>query len=333
MLRSTSNSNAFSIWFPVSRRALSLSGGAGAAGRATSTCTPTCTAPRPPSSRTSSRTSTSRRSPFLRCGRLRGARPVWRGTAAGGMCQCCKFWDMAPAWEKVGGDRPRLQRICGSCNGCARLQAGQSCVCRSQAWDAKIVTSAWWVHFDQVCTQPSGHTSCTACCCRHSTLPSDQHEYTALARSCAFSNQPCATACVPPEWLLALSAHAPCTGVQDGAHRGVPAYRQLHDPRPQELPAAASPGESPPHPVMPAPSAAPGSPILGRALSGCLLQRPFLGSRSRPPISAICDGIRDLLVSRAECTTENGARMMRRSGWRMWMRGRHACQRQHQDHA
>ena len=29
-------------------------------------------------------------------------------------------------------------------------QAGQSCVCRSQAWDAKIVTSAWWVHHDQV---------------------------------------------------------------------------------------------------------------------------------------------------------------------------------------
>ena len=36
-------------------------------------------------------------------------------------------------------------------------QAGQACVCRSQAWDAKIVTSAWWVHASQVSnpSQPS----------------------------------------------------------------------------------------------------------------------------------------------------------------------------------
>lgn len=30
-------------------------------------------------------------------------------------------------------------------------QAGCACVCRSKAWDAKIVTSAWWVHHYQVC--------------------------------------------------------------------------------------------------------------------------------------------------------------------------------------
>jgi len=36
-------------------------------------------------------------------------------------------------------------------------QAGAACVCRSQAWDAKIVTSAWWVHAQQVSkTAPSG---------------------------------------------------------------------------------------------------------------------------------------------------------------------------------
>ena len=29
-------------------------------------------------------------------------------------------------------------------------QAGCACVCRSAAWDAKIVTSAWWVHHHQV---------------------------------------------------------------------------------------------------------------------------------------------------------------------------------------
>lgn len=29
-------------------------------------------------------------------------------------------------------------------------QAGNACVCRSQAWEAKIVTSAWWVSHDQV---------------------------------------------------------------------------------------------------------------------------------------------------------------------------------------
>ena len=29
-------------------------------------------------------------------------------------------------------------------------QAGQACVCRSAAWDAKVVTSAWWVHPEQV---------------------------------------------------------------------------------------------------------------------------------------------------------------------------------------
>ena len=35
-------------------------------------------------------------------------------------------------------------------------QAGQACVCRSQAWDAKIVTSAWWVHHYQA--RHSSHT-------------------------------------------------------------------------------------------------------------------------------------------------------------------------------
>ncbi|EIE22903.1 hypothetical protein COCSUDRAFT_16391 [Coccomyxa subellipsoidea C-169] len=36
-------------------------------------------------------------------------------------------------------------------------QAGTACVCRSQAWDAKIVTSAWWVHAHQVSkSAPSG---------------------------------------------------------------------------------------------------------------------------------------------------------------------------------
>jgi len=31
-------------------------------------------------------------------------------------------------------------------------QAGCACVCRSAAWDAKMVTSAWWVHHHQVRT-------------------------------------------------------------------------------------------------------------------------------------------------------------------------------------
>ncbi|KAL3145238.1 hypothetical protein ABBQ32_000984 [Trebouxia sp. C0010 RCD-2024] len=36
-------------------------------------------------------------------------------------------------------------------------QAGCACVCRSAAWDAKIVTSAWWVHQHQVSkTAPTG---------------------------------------------------------------------------------------------------------------------------------------------------------------------------------
>ena len=33
-------------------------------------------------------------------------------------------------------------------------QAGCMCVCRSGAWDAKTVTSAWWVHADQVPSFP-----------------------------------------------------------------------------------------------------------------------------------------------------------------------------------
>jgi len=36
-------------------------------------------------------------------------------------------------------------------------QAGQACICRSAAWDAKIITSAYWVHPHQVSkTAPSG---------------------------------------------------------------------------------------------------------------------------------------------------------------------------------
>ncbi|KXZ50631.1 hypothetical protein GPECTOR_15g315 [Gonium pectorale] len=36
-------------------------------------------------------------------------------------------------------------------------QAGAACVCRSRAWDSKIVTSAWWVHHHQVSkTAPTG---------------------------------------------------------------------------------------------------------------------------------------------------------------------------------
>ncbi len=29
-------------------------------------------------------------------------------------------------------------------------EAGTMAVCNSAAWDAKVVTSAWWVHHDQV---------------------------------------------------------------------------------------------------------------------------------------------------------------------------------------
>lgn len=29
-------------------------------------------------------------------------------------------------------------------------EAGSMAVCNSAAWDARIVTSAWWVHHDQV---------------------------------------------------------------------------------------------------------------------------------------------------------------------------------------
>lgn len=29
-------------------------------------------------------------------------------------------------------------------------QAGCACVCRSRAWEQKVVTSAWWVHHEQV---------------------------------------------------------------------------------------------------------------------------------------------------------------------------------------
>ncbi|EFJ40301.1 hypothetical protein VOLCADRAFT_69736 [Volvox carteri f. nagariensis] len=36
-------------------------------------------------------------------------------------------------------------------------QAGCACVCRSRAWDSKLVTSAWWVHHQQVSkTAPTG---------------------------------------------------------------------------------------------------------------------------------------------------------------------------------
>lgn len=47
-----------------------------------------------------------------------------------------------------------LAAACGCSLPCmpvtAAVQAGQACVCRSQAWDAKVVTSAWWVHPEQV---------------------------------------------------------------------------------------------------------------------------------------------------------------------------------------
>jgi hypothetical protein len=36
-------------------------------------------------------------------------------------------------------------------------QAGCACVCRSKAWDAKLVTSAWWVYHHQVGGATGGH--------------------------------------------------------------------------------------------------------------------------------------------------------------------------------
>ena len=36
-------------------------------------------------------------------------------------------------------------------------EVGAMAICNSAAWDAKVVTSAWWVHHDQVSkTAPSG---------------------------------------------------------------------------------------------------------------------------------------------------------------------------------
>jgi hypothetical protein len=56
-------------------------------------------------------------------------------------------------------------------------QAGCACVCRSRAWDSKVVTSAWWVHHHQVRTADQqqqqhmygvkhgwGCSSCAAAC-------------------------------------------------------------------------------------------------------------------------------------------------------------------------
>jgi predicted ribosome quality control (RQC) complex YloA/Tae2 family protein len=34
-------------------------------------------------------------------------------------------------------------------------QAGCACVCRSRAWDSKVVTSAWWVYDHQVRGAPA----------------------------------------------------------------------------------------------------------------------------------------------------------------------------------
>ena len=33
-------------------------------------------------------------------------------------------------------------------------EAGSAAVCRSNAWDSKIITSAWWVQADQVSSTP-----------------------------------------------------------------------------------------------------------------------------------------------------------------------------------
>jgi len=42
-------------------------------------------------------------------------------------------------------------------------QAGCACVCRSRAWDSKVITSAWWVYHHQVsCSSKSCGRSCTA---------------------------------------------------------------------------------------------------------------------------------------------------------------------------
>ena len=51
-------------------------------------------------------------------------------------------------------------------------QAGNACVCRSQAWDAKIVTSAWWVHHDQVLLCCKCMTCTEGCCHRLSCTTS-----------------------------------------------------------------------------------------------------------------------------------------------------------------
>lgn len=67
----------------------------------------------------------------------------------------------------------------------ALAQAGTAVVCRSKAWDSKIVTSAWWVHPAQVSkVAPAGETLATGAflvpcpplvalirCCRDSVLP------------------------------------------------------------------------------------------------------------------------------------------------------------------
>ena len=55
--------------------------------------------------------------------------------------------------------RANLTTALGAVPALSLAQAGCMCVCRSAAWDAKTVTSAWWVHADQVCP-----------CCIHARL-------------------------------------------------------------------------------------------------------------------------------------------------------------------
>lgn len=135
---------------------------------------------------------------------------------------------------------------------CCDLQAGAACVCRSAAWDAKIVTSAWWVGPDQARLNHSVFTVCRRVwkMCGwpgelSSTEPGRRDE-------CGMRLvDPCAWECLNLKGLRDLLTpwvlvHSFCVfvtaGVEDRARRRGTVGGQLPHPRPKELPAADAAG-------------------------------------------------------------------------------------------
>lgn len=126
-------------------------------------------------------------------------------------------WEPALPGKLLGWVRAGWSGLNALCAGCpgepipprTLTEAGTMALCYSAAWDARVVTSAWWVSHSQVSTSERSFPNTASLCCAWSTLGTSGSWDVTTDRSCWVQIRLlCETVEITPKscWFYSLNA-------------------------------------------------------------------------------------------------------------------------------